>query len=408
MDSERKVWSVSEVNAAIRDMIEGSLLPIWVCGEVGNLTLHRSGHVYMTLKDASSQMRAVFFGGAALCRQQQIVEGSQVEAFGKLSVYLARGEYQLNVKSLRPLGLGDLQRNFEMLKAKLASEGLFDEARKKAIPAFPRRIGIISSPEGAALRDFIRISSDRMPGLQLKIYPAPVQGKGAERKLAAGVEFFNRTGGVDVIVLTRGGGSLEDLWPFNEEVLARAVAASRIPVVSAVGHEIDFTICDFVADLRSPTPSGAAETLVPVKADIEATINSLSKRMIAQAHLALERLRGRFERAKSSAALRQPAYMVVERRQHIDELAKSMETALSKAVERGKSELSSLSGRLNALSPYAVLNRGYALLTTEAGHPVMAPSDAPAGAKLLAKLASGSLNVRSEGPASAAAGELPL
>ena len=398
MGGERKVWSVSEVNEALRDLIEGSLLPIWVSGEVGNLTLHRSGHVYMTLKDADSQMKAVFFGGAALCRQLKIEEGAQVEAFGKLSVYMARGEYQLNVKTLRPLGLGELQRKFEELKAKLASEGIFDEARKRPMPAFPKSIGLITSPDGAALRDFIRIAYDRMPGLQLKIYPAPVQGKGAERKLAAGVEFFNRTKDVDVIVLTRGGGSLEDLWPFNEELLVRAVAASKIPVVSAIGHEIDFSICDFAADLRAPTPSGAAETLVPVKADLEATIDSLSKRILSQAHLALERLRGRFERVKASPALRQPAYMVIERRQHIDELCNSMEDALGTQMERSKAKLSALEGRLTALSPYQVLNRGYSIISDlEGKHPITNPSEAPEGTELLARLAGGTLKIRSEG-----------
>lgn len=401
MGAERKVWTVSEVNEALRDLVEGSLLPIWVAGEVGNLTLHRSGHVYMTLKDANSQMKAVFFGGAALCRQLAIAEGSKVEAFGKLSFYMARGECQLSVKSLRPLGLGDLQRSFEELKAKLAAEGLFDEARKRPMPPFPTRIGLVTSPDGAALKDFIRIAFDRMPGLQLKVYPAPVQGKGAERKLAAGVELFNRTKDVDVIVLTRGGGSLEDLWPFNEELLARAVAASEIPVVSAVGHEIDFTICDFAADLRAPTPSGAAEALVPVKEELEAAIESLSKRISAQAQLSLERLRSRFERLKASAALRQPAYMVMERRQRIDELCSDMETALRSSAERSQAKLEALEGRLKALSPYQVLRRGYALLSLqEDGRPLLSPEDAPAGTALLARLAGGELKLRSEGPAS--------
>ncbi len=398
MERERKVWTVAEINEALRDLIEGSLLPIWVGAEVGNLTLHRSGHVYMTLKDESSQVRAVFFGGAALCRQLGIKEGSQVEAFGKLSVYMARGEYQLNVKTLRPTGLGELQRKFEELKAKLASEGLFDEARKRSMPEFPRRIGLVTSPDGAAVKDFIRIALDRMPGLELKIYPAPVQGKGAERKLAEGVKFFNRAGGVDVIVLTRGGGSLEDLWPFNEEALARAVAASEIPVVSAVGHEIDFTICDFVADLRAPTPSGAAETLIPEKEAVVNALSGLSKRMLSRAQLSLELLRGRFERAKSSPALRQPAYMVLERRQRIDEMAKAMETALGKAMERAKAKASALEGRLKTLSPYNVLSRGYALLTDESGErPLSGPDSAPAGTPLLAFMAGGTLKVRSEG-----------
>jgi len=407
MERERKVWTVAEVNEALRDLIEGSLLPIWVGAEIGNLTLHRSGHVYMTLKDGSSQIKAVFFGGAALCRQLGIKEGAQVEAFGKLSVYMPRGEYQLSVKTLRPTGLGELQRNFELLKAKLAAEGLFDESRKKPLPELPRSIGLITSPDGAAVRDFIRIAHDRMPGLAIRIYPAPVQGKGAEKRLAEGVRFFNRTGCVDAIVLTRGGGSLEDLWPFNEELLARAVAESRIPTVSAVGHEIDFTICDFVADFRSPTPSGAAETLAPEKEALQEAIAALSKRMSSRARLSLELLRGRFERAKSSPALRQPAYMVLERRQRIDEICKSMELALSGALERGRAKASALEGRLKALSPYNVLARGYALLTDESGaRPLGSPEEAPPGTSLLAFMAGGVLKVRSEGNANVSNPEL--
>ena len=207
MNGERKIWSVSEVNGAVREIIEGSLLPVWVGGEVGNLTLHRSGHAYLTLKDANAQIRAVFFGGAEQCMRLKIREGSKVEAYGKLSVYMQRGEYQLNVKNMRPMGIGDLQQQFEEMKRKLAAEGLFDEDRKKPLPFLPTRIGVVTSPEGAALQDFLKISLARFPMLTIRIYPSPVQGKGAELKIAEGVRYFNRRRNVDVIVVTRGGGS---------------------------------------------------------------------------------------------------------------------------------------------------------------------------------------------------------
>ena len=206
MPEEEKIWSVTELNGIMRDIVDGSLRPMWVSGEVGNLTLHRSGHAYMTLKDASSQIKAVYFGGANECAKLKVREGSQIEAYGKLSVYMQRGEYQLNISSLRPMGLGDLQRQFELLKQRLAAEGLFDESRKKPVPYIPARIGLVTSPDGAALHDFLKISLSRFPTLDIKIYPAPVQGRGAERYIAAGVNFFNRYGKVDVIVVTRGGG----------------------------------------------------------------------------------------------------------------------------------------------------------------------------------------------------------
>ena len=191
-EANRQVWSITELNSAVRDLIEGSLLPVWVSGEVGNLTLHRSGHAYLTLKDASSQIKAVFFGGASVCSKMKIQEGSKVEAFGRVSCYLPRGEYQLNIKSMRPMGIGDLQQKFEEMKRKLAAEGLFDESRKKPLPFLPTRIGVVTSPEGAALQDFLKISLARFPMLTIRIYPSPVQGKGAELQIAEGVRYFNR------------------------------------------------------------------------------------------------------------------------------------------------------------------------------------------------------------------------
>ena len=399
MPEEDHIFSVSELNGIMREIVEGSLRPMWVGGEVGNLTLHRSGHAYMTLKDVSSQIKAVYFGGANECAKLKVAEGSRIEAYGKLSVYMPRGEYQFAIRSLRPLGLGELQRQFELLKQRLAAEGLFDESRKKPVPFLPARIGLVTSPDGAALHDFLKISLSRFPALDIKIYPSPVQGKGAERYLAAGVNFFNRYGKVDVIVLTRGGGSLEDLWPFNEEVVARAIAASRIPVVSAVGHEIDFTIADFAADLRAPTPSGAAEMLIPEKEALEETLSSFRSRILGAVSLSYERAKSRLDGLIASEALRKPSYFVMEKSQEIDLLLKDMASALESALSDADARLRLMRGQLKTLNPYSILNRGYAMLFGPDGSPLADASAAPAGTLLTARLARGTLRVRSEGVA---------
>ncbi|MBO7148070.1 MAG: exodeoxyribonuclease VII large subunit [Lentisphaeria bacterium] len=394
---EDTVWSVTEVNTAVREILEGSLMPFWVSGEVGNLTLHRSGHAYMTLKDASSQIKAVFFGGAEQCARLKIREGSKVEVYGKLSVYMQRGEYQLNVKMVRPMGIGELQRQFELLKQKLAEEGLFDETRKKTIPYLPTRIGVITSSEGAALQDFLKISLARFPQLTIRVYPAAVQGKGAELQLAEGIRYFNQKKNVDVIVLTRGGGSLEDLWPFNEEVLARAIAASKIPLVSAVGHEIDFTIADFAADLRAPTPSGAAEMLIPERAVIDDTLFSLNGRLHAAVALSYERTRNRLDSLLNSEPLKRPAYFIMEKTQQTDLLVRDMEDALSNALQQAEYRLELVQDKINTLSPYAILNRGYSMIFGPDGKtPLTDPAQAPAGTVLTGRLAKGTIKLRSE------------
>lgn len=396
--SDNKIWTVSEVNAAIRDIIEGSLMPVWVSAETGNLTIHRSGHVYMTLKDRDSQLRAVYFNGAAVCKKLNLREGSKVEVLGKLGVYTARGEYQLNVRMLQAAGLGDLQLRFEELKQKLAIKGYFDEARKKPLPFLPARIGIISSPSGAALKDFLKIALTRFPGLHIKVFPAPVQGKGAERKLAEGIRFFNRAKDVDVIILTRGGGSLEDLWAFNEELLAEAIFKSHIPVVSAVGHEIDFTIADFTADFRAPTPSGAAEALIPQQATLYDTLEHLRKQISTAADLACERAQGRLDRIRSSNVMRQSTYMIMERAQTVDMLMRDAERTLTKSFESSQGNLKNITTQLNAYNPYNVLKRGYALLLDqETSKPVTSVADAPQGKRLTAVLADGRIGVVSEG-----------
>lgn len=393
MEAPEQIWEVSDVNRAVREIVEGSLLPFWLRGEVGSLVLHRSGHAYFTLKDANSQLRAVFFGGAAQCAKLGIANGAKIEAFGNLTVYEVRGEYQFSARRLRLAGLGDLQRRFEEVRRRLAAEGLFNQERKRPIPVLPKRIGVVTSPTGAAIRDFLQIINRRFPNVNIRIYPCMVQGQGAAEQVARGVEFFNRTGGADVIVVTRGGGSMEDLWPFNEERLARAVAASAIPVISAVGHEIDFTICDFAADLRVPTPSAAAELVIGKREEMAAKLERLDKDLRNVLALTLTRLRSRFERAAGSFVFREPKHLAEMRRQQLDELESRLFSCAENLLLRHRSRLDRLAGTLAALNPRRQLERGYAILFDPAENRPVTTSKLPAGTPLRAQLADGEMDV---------------
>src|SRR6266576_4398220 len=263
---ERRSLTVSELNAAIRGLLDREFSDIWVSGEISGTKLATSGHYYFTLKDAEAQLRCVCFKSTARFWKFKPQDGIAVLARGRIDVYEARGEYQLLVEHLEPQGLGALQLAFERLKKKLAAEGLFAAERKRPLPRFPRRIGIVTSPRGAAVADMVQILARRFPGLHIRLYPALVQGEGSVEEVVRGIEYFSRTKWPDVVIVGRGGGSLEDLWTFNEEAVARAIAACSVPVISAVGHETDVTIADFVADLRAPTPSAAAELVVPTRA----------------------------------------------------------------------------------------------------------------------------------------------
>src|SRR5271155_3048398 len=264
----RRVYPVSELNAAIRGTLEREFPDVWVSGEISGAKLATSGHYYFTLKEREAQLKAVAFRSAHRYWKFKPQDGLAVLARGRIDVYEARGEYQLLVEMMEPQGVGALQLAFEQLKRKLAAEGLFAPERKRALPRFPRRIGIVTSPRGAAIADMVHILSRRFPGLHIRLYPALVQGEGAVEEVCRGIDFFSRTGWADLVIVGRGGGSLEDLWTFNEEAVARAIAACSIPVVSAVGHETDVTIADFVADLRAPTPSAAAELVVPMRQEL--------------------------------------------------------------------------------------------------------------------------------------------
>ena len=361
-EGEPRPWTVSELNGAVRTILEDSFHPIWLTGEVGSYNPYRSGHVYLTLKDASAQVTAVYFNGSSACRALGLKVGDQVEVYGSLSLYEQRGDYQFYIRRLRMCGVGDLHRQFALLKEKLAAEGIFDPAHKKPVPYMPRRIGVISSPSGAAVKDFMKIALARFPNLEIRLCPAPVQGQGAAEKLARAVRFFNRVGGVDVIVLTRGGGSMEDLWPFNEEVLARAIYASRIPVVSAVGHEIDFTISDFAADMRAPTPSGAAEQLIPEKRVLTDALDGLRERMTTAARYAVERSSGRLSRVMASKVFRDSMRLALERMQRVDMLMQSASTALTRRADAASNRLERVRAEFEAYDPFRILKRGYVYL----------------------------------------------
>ena len=387
------VWSITEVNRAVRDLIEGSLGPFWLTGEVSGLLLHRSGHAYMTLKDGDSQLRVCYFGGVAACRRLGVADGMRIEALGKLTVYTVRGEYQFTVKELHPVGSGELQRRFEELKKRLAAEGLFDPARKKPIPVLPESIAVLSSPTGAALRDFIQVIGRRFRRTHLRIVPCRVQGAGAEREIAAAVEFVNRARAADVIVITRGGGSIEDLWAFNDETLARTVAASRIPVISAVGHEIDFTICDFVADLRAPTPSAAAELVISAAEELSRRLDHAENRLAALPKLAAAEWKRRLETLAGSFVFTRPDTLWEGPARRVDDAETRLAQAAKALFDDGALRLGRLEAALSAFDPQRQLERGYAMVFDPATGELITTSRVEAGREARIRFADGVLRV---------------
>jgi exodeoxyribonuclease VII large subunit len=388
------IWTVSDLNRLVKDILEQSVRPFWLRGELGNLTIHRSGHVYLTLKDAQSQISAVFFRGAETAQRLGLRTGMEVEVQGRLSVYEPRGQYQVLVQDIRAGGLGALQRQFEELRERLRSEGLFDPDRKRPIPDLPRCVGVVTSPQGAALRDFLRVVGRRFGGLHVRVAPVAVQGKDSARQIAAALAALNQMQACDVIVLTRGGGSLEDLWPFNEEPVARAIAASDLPVISAVGHERDVTISDLVADLRVATPSAAAELVVRAKAELAETIQTRVRRMQSALKLRLANLRRRLERAAGHPILREPLSVVRRYQQRVDELGVRMGNAQTRILALRQAQLDRTVDRLRALSPKAVLERGYSILFDEQDRAVREATEVTAGSVLRGVLACGEVDVK--------------
>ena len=369
--------SVSDVNRYVNGMMKSSpfLQDVWVCGEVSNFRPHYSGHMYFTLKDSASSLRCVMFKNAASRLRFQLENGMNVVANGAVSVFERDGQYQLYCEEIRAEGVGDLYAAFEQVKKKLSGEGLFDASRKKPLPLIPGSVCVITSPTGSVIRDIINVSLRRFPRAVIKIYPVQVQGAAAAPQIAGAIRSACGRQIADVIVVARGGGSLEDLWAFNEEIVARAIAASDIPVVSAVGHETDYTICDFVSDLRAPTPSAAAELVFPEAGALAARAAGMRKLLATALSKKLDRARLRLERCTKGAALAKPGARVEYARMRLHGAEGKLVGAMRAAHSRGAARASVLAARLDALSPLAVLARGYSIVTELPGGGVIRDSE---------------------------------
>ena len=355
--------SVTELNAHIKRLIDSdrTLSAVSVRGEISNFTYHRTGHLYFTLKDEDSQVRAVMFRSSAAHLKFVPENGMKVIVRCSVSVYCQAGNYQLYVTSIQPDGIGALYLAYEQLKAKLESEGLFAEENKKLLPRFPQKIGVITSPTGAAVRDIINVTGRRCPSATIYLYPSLVQGDGAEENLIRALDYFESSSLVDVIIIGRGGGSIEDLWAFNSERLARKIFECKTPIISAVGHETDFTICDFVADLRAPTPSAAAEIAVPDMREVTLRISSFYDRCEAALFRRIERAGEKLSRAKDSVIFRDTDKLFSQKSDMLEDLSLRLTSILTSSIDEKQNKIALICGKLNALSPLATLARGYSV-----------------------------------------------
>lgn len=435
----RRVWKVGDLVGEVRLHVEREYGDLWVEGEISNLRPAPSGHIYFTLKDGEAQLPAVLFRKQASLLRFRPADGLHVLLRGKISIYEQRGQMQLVAEFLEPVGAGSLQIAFEQLKQRLEARGLFDPARKKPLPAFPHCVGIVTSPTGAVIRDFVNIVNRRHAGLHILVYPAPVQGEAAAAEVAAGIAYFNRTHHVDLIVIARGGGSLEDLAPFNTEFLAETIAASELPLISAIGHETDFTIADFVADLRAPTPSAAAELVTAALHNIIDRVYTLDQRLLRAARYRLMQASNTFARVRVDAILARERDQLRRRQQHLDDLAHRLELQWRTHHRRFAEKLQFLSSRLfrqdvvsrtavarerlasldarilraqrdhlrvfrdreaslerqlSSLSPLAVLSRGYALVYDDQGVLIRDTVQVAEGQSMVTRLARGRIRSR--------------
>jgi exodeoxyribonuclease VII large subunit len=410
---EDRALSVTEFTRRVKEVLETAVRPGWIRGEVSNLRAQASGHVYFSLKDAGAQLSAVMFRGDAARAGLALRDGMQVVVYGEVSVYEARGQYQLIVRVVVEDGVGRLQREFEALKRRLADEGLFEPSRKKALPALPRTIGFITSPTGAAVQDFLRILLRRQWRGRVVVLPAKVQGDGAAAEMIAMLQTAERLGGFDLLVIGRGGGSLEDLWAFNEEPLIRAIASCRIPTISAVGHEIDFTLSDFAADVRAETPSAAAELISSQFLRVEEQVTRAAEAIHTLLDDRLKMAQASVDHARSRLRLLSPAAQIEQGHLRLDDLANRLNTALREAARDSRERLGQAAAalrehspewrvqmeshrllglwkRLQAASPKSVLQRGYVILRDEAGRPVQRRVQVQPGQALSAEFADGS------------------
>jgi len=393
-NSFSNILTVSQVNRYIKEKMSKDLIltNIWVRGEISNFKNHSSGHMYFTLKDENSLIKCVMFRTYNSYLRFNPENGMKVIIRGYISVFERDGQYQLYAEEMQSDGIGNLHIAFEQLKKKLADEGLFDLAYKKKIPYLPRSIGVVTSSTGSVIRDIINILNRRFYNSVIKIFPVKVQGESASGEISHAIEKLNESGCVDVIILARGGGSLEELWPFNEEIVARSIFKSKIPVISAIGHETDYTIADFVADLRAPTPSAAAELVMPEKLALKSRINELTLRLVNSLLSNIRQKRDRLYKVMDSAAFRQPYDKIYQERMKLDILSKDLRKSMLSRYDRERSKLCLLIGKLDALSPLNILSRGYCIIKSEnTGNIVKSVNDVDVGNNLEIQLKDGRL-----------------
>jgi exodeoxyribonuclease VII large subunit len=391
--AEPALMTVTQLTLLIQDRLREGFSDISLVGEVSRVTYHRSGHVYLTLKDEGAVLDAVIWRGTANKLRFKLDTGLEVVCSGSVDVYPPRGSYQLIIRKIEPRGEGALQLMYRKLLEQLRDEGLFDADRKKPLPEYPRRIGLVTSPTGAAVRDMIRIIRRRWPLADMLLFPVRVQGEAAAGEIAAAIEYFNdKLPEFDVLIVGRGGGSLEDLWAFNEEVVARAIAASEIPVVSAVGHETDFTISDFVADLRAATPSEAAEVVAPDRAELVAALRERAGRLAGLLRRRVRSVRERLDALGRSYILRRPETMLRVPVQRLDEAFESFQDAFERRQDRREEALRLAAGRLEALSPLKVLGRGFSVTLDAKGNVLRDAADVSVGDEIRTQLQTGSLH----------------
>ena len=389
------VYSVSQLNSYVKGVLDRdeNLAHIFVTGEISNYKAHYSGHLYMTVMDETASIKAVMFAGNASKLRFKPENGMKILAFGTVSLFPRDGSYQLYINDMQPDGVGALNIAFEQLKKKLEAEGLFRQEYKKTLPEFPQKIGVVTSSTGAAVQDIFNVLKRRFPVAEVVLRPCQVQGEGAAEDIAKAIYEFNKLNAADVLIVGRGGGSIEDLWAFNEEIVARAVFASRIPVISAVGHETDYTICDFVADLRAPTPSAAAECAVPDIFELKANLVSLRQHIFSLIRNKMNIERSSLSSFEKRLALRDPVTNINEQRKELVYLTEKLSILTNSILDENKSKISALAGKLDVLSPLSVISRGYALVEKD-DKPVTKVKDLKKDDVISIKLSDGQVKAR--------------
>ena len=395
-DGGETARTVSELTREIKDQLESHYPDVWVTGEISNCRPARSGHVYLTLKDDQSQISAVIWRSTAARLKFDLADGLEVVARGGVEVYLPRGQYQLVIKQLTPKGVGALELAFRQLQERLSAEGLFDAERKQPIPRFPRRIALVTSPTGAAVRDMLQVITRRWPAVEIVLLPVRVQGAGAAEEIARAIELVPALPRVDVVIAGRGGGSLEDLWAFNEEIVARAIAECPIPLVSAVGHEIDVSIADLVADVRALTPSEAGELVVPHRDEFVASLAAVRTRLTGALQQRAQRARGLLAGLASRPVLVRPHGRIRELAGRVDELQRRIDHAVRATTRSNRDRLGTAAAALQALSPLEVLGRGYSVTRTADGNVVRNTGQLEVGSQISTTLADGQVTSRVE------------